>query len=67
MAKLKAATSNGLPSSVFGLSKQRKYPIEDRGHQIAAKGRTTEMECRGKLSPAQASRNCAKANRLSGK
>jgi len=34
MAKLKAATRNRLPASEFGLSKQRKYPMEDRTHQI---------------------------------
>jgi len=36
MAKLKSATRNRLPSSVFGLPKQRKYPTEDRTHQIKA-------------------------------
>ena len=66
MAKLKAATSNRLPSSVFGLPKQRKYAMEDRGHQIAAKERATEMEHKGKLSPAHASRIRAKANQLLG-
>jgi hypothetical protein len=41
--------------------------MEDRGHQIAAKVRATEMERKGKLSPTQASRIRAKANRLLGK
>jgi hypothetical protein len=36
MAKLKAATRNRLPSSAFGLPGQRKYPMEDRVHQIKA-------------------------------
>jgi hypothetical protein len=36
MAKLKAATRNRLPGSAFGLPKQRKYPMEDRTHQIKA-------------------------------
>ena len=67
MAKLKSATRNRLPSSEFGLPGSRKYPMEDRDHQIKAKGRATEMEHRGKLSPAQASRIRAKANRLVGK
>jgi hypothetical protein len=67
MAKLKSATRNKLPSSVFGLPKQRKYPMEDRTHQIKAKSRATEMERKGKLSPAQASRIRAKTNRLLGK
>jgi hypothetical protein len=67
MAKLKAATRNRLPSSAFGLPGQRKYPMEVRDHQTRAKGRATEMERKGKLSPAQASRIRAKANRLLGK
>jgi hypothetical protein len=41
--------------------------MEDRSHQIKAKGRATEMEHMGKLTPAQASRIRAKANRLLGK
>ena len=64
--KLKSATRDRLPSSAFGLPKERKYPMEDRPHQIRAKGRATEMERKGKLSPAQAARICAKANRLLG-
>ncbi len=66
MATLKAATRNALPSSAFGLPKQRKYPMEDRSHQEKAKGRATEMENKGKLSPSAASRIRAKANRLLG-
>jgi hypothetical protein len=53
MAKLKAATRNRLPSSVFGLPKQRKYPMEDRTQQIKAEEIATKEETRGKLSPAQ--------------
>ena len=67
MAKLKAATRNKLPSSVFGLPKQRKYPMEDRTHQIKAEEIATKEENKGKLSPAQAARIRAKAKRLLGK
>jgi hypothetical protein len=67
MAKLKAATRNKLPSSVFGLPKQRKYPMEDRTHQIKAEEFATKEEHAGKLSPAQAARIRAKAKRLLGK
>jgi len=67
MAKLKSATRNKLPSSAFGLPKERKYPMEDRPHQIRAKGRATEMERKRKLSPAQAAKIRATANRLLGK
>ena len=66
MAKLNAATRNKLPSSVFGLPKQRKYPMEDRTHQIKAEEFATKEERKGKLSPAQASRIRAKAKRLLG-
>jgi hypothetical protein len=51
MAKLKAATRNKLPSSVFGLPKQRKYPMEDRVHQVKAGEFATKEQHAGKLSP----------------
>jgi hypothetical protein len=66
MAKLKAAQRNKLPSSVFGLPKQRKYPMEDRVHQIKAEEFATKEQRPGKLSPAQASRIRAKAKWLLG-
>ena len=66
MAKLKAATRNRLPSSVFGIPKQRKYPMEDRTHQIKADEFATKEERAGKLSPAQLARITAKAKRLLG-
>jgi hypothetical protein len=52
MAKLKAATRYRLPSSAFGLPKQRQYPMEDRTHQIKAEEFATKEEHAGKLSPA---------------
>ena len=67
MARLKAAERNKLPSSAFGLPGQRKYPMEDRTHQIKAEQFATKEERKGKLSPAQASRIRAKAKRLMGK
>ena len=67
MAKLKAAARNKLPSSAFGLPGQRKYPMEDRVHQIKAEEFATKEQRAGKLSPAQASRIRAKAKRLLGK
>jgi hypothetical protein len=66
MAKLKAAARNKLPSSAFGLPGQRKYPMEDRTHQIKAEEFATKEQRAGKLSPAQASRIRAKAKRLLG-
>lgn len=67
MAKLKAAARNRLPASDFGLPKQRKYPMEDRVHQIKAKQFATKEVRKGKLSPAAAAKIRAKANRLLGK
>jgi hypothetical protein len=67
MAKLRAAQRNKLPSSAFGLPGQRKYPMEDRTHQIKAEEFATKEQLAGKLSPAQASRIRAKAKRLLGK
>ena len=66
MSKLKSATRNRLPSSAFGLPKQREYPMEDHGHQIKAEEFATKEVRKGKLSPAQASRIRAKAKRLLG-
>jgi hypothetical protein len=66
MAKLKAATRNRLPASDFWLSKQRKYPMEDRTHQIKAEQFATKEERKGKSNLAQASRIRAKAKRLLG-
>lgn len=65
--KLRAATRNALPASKFGLPKQRKYPMEDRAHQIDAKAYATQEERKGKLSPSSAAKIRAKANRLLGK
>ena len=66
MAKLKAASRNKLLSSAFGLPGQRKYPMEDRVHQIKAEEFATKEERKGKLSPAAAARIRAKAKRLLG-
>jgi hypothetical protein len=67
MSKLKAATRNALPSSVFGLPKQRKYPEEDAAHAENAKARATQMVKRGKLSSNAAAKIRAKANAVLGK
>jgi hypothetical protein len=67
MAKLKAAQRNKLPSSAFGLPGQRKYPMEDRVHQIKAEEFATKGQHEGKLSPAQAARIRVKAKWLLGK
>lgn len=63
MAKLTTKRRNNLPDSSFGLPKQRKYPINSRGHAINAKARATQMEDKGKLTSSQKAKIDAKANR----
>lgn len=62
MAKLTAAARKAVPTSKFGLPKERKYPMPDRSHAANAKARATQMVAKGKLSPASAARIRAKAN-----
>lgn len=62
MAKLDAAERKEIPSKDYGLPAERKYPMEDRGHQIAAKGRAKQMLDRGVISRAEYDKICAKAN-----
>lgn len=66
MAKLKAASRNALADRVFGIPKQRKYPMPDKEHAADAKGRATQMVKRGKLSSAAKAKIDAKANRILG-
>ena len=64
MAKLDAAERKEIPTREFGLPGKRKYPMQDRGHQIAAKGRATQMVKRGKLSASSAAKIREQANRM---
>lgn len=67
MSKLKAATRNALPSNVFGLPKQRKYPEEDAAHAENAEARATQQVKKGKLSSSQAAQIRRKAKSVLGK
>lgn len=67
MAELKANSRNALADRVFGLPKQRKYPMPDRSHAGNAKARATQMVKKGKLSPEKAAKIRSKANRILGK
>lgn len=64
--KLTTPIRNALPRSTFGLPGTRRYPMPDKSHAGNAKARATQMVNKGKLSPAQASRIRAKANRILG-
>lgn len=66
MAVLHAAERKQLPKSEFGMPSSRKYPMPDRSHAANAKARATQMVKRGKLSPEQAEKIRAKANRILG-
>ena len=66
MSKLNAAERKAIPASKFGLPAERKYPMEDRGHERAAMGRATQQQQAGRLSPEAANKIRAKARRLLG-
>jgi len=67
MAVLTAKARKKIPSSKFGLPGSRKYPMADKEHAAVAKGRATQQEKRGNLSPEQKKAVFAKANRVLGK
>ncbi len=64
MAKLKAAARNKLPKGDFALPAERKYPVNDKSHAANAKARASQMEKKGKLSPAAKAKIDAKANKV---
>lgn len=66
MAELTTEHRNDLSSEVFGLPKERKYPMPDRSHAANAKARATQQEEKGNLSEHEAAVIRAKANRILG-
>lgn len=64
VGKLNAAKRKKIPTSKFGLPKERKYPMPDRSHAINAKARATQMAKRGKLSASSEEKIKAKADRI---
>jgi len=46
---------------------QRKYPVPDKAHAVAAKARATQQVAKGNLTPAMATKIRAKANNVMGK
>ncbi len=67
MSDLTSKTRNSLASAVFGLPKQRKYPITDKVHARVAKSYASKEEHAGVITPAQKAQIDAKANRKLGK
>lgn len=64
MADLTSKQRNKLPSWVFGIPSERKYPMPDKSHAISAKSRATQQVEKGNLSPSTAAKIKAKANRV---
>ena len=67
MAELRAKSRNALADRLFGLPKQRKYPMNDKSHAANAKARASQMVKKGKLSPSSKAKIDAKANRILGR
>lgn len=67
MATLTAAQRKKIPKGEFGLPGPKKYPMPDKSHAANAKARATQMEKKGKLSPASKAEIDAKANKILGK
>jgi hypothetical protein len=67
MATLTAKARKKIPSKEFGLPAQRKYPIQDKSHAVAAKSRATQMANKGVISKAQEAKIDKKANKVLGK
>lgn len=67
MAKLTAAKRNKIPKGEFGLPGEKKYPMPDKSHAANAKARASEMENKGRLSPAAKAKIDAKADKILGK
>jgi hypothetical protein len=63
--KLTAKARNKIPTSKFA-GPDRSYPVEDKSHAANAKARASQMEKKGKLSPAAKSKIDSKANKVLG-
>lgn len=64
VAKLTTKARKKIPKKEFGLPGEKKYPMPDKAHAANAKARATQMEEKGKLSPAAKSKIDAKANKI---
>lgn len=66
MAKLTAKGRKALPKSKFA-GRDRSYPVPDKSHAANAKARATQAVKAGRMSPAEAAKIKAKANKVLGK
>ncbi len=67
MSKLTTKARKAIPKNEFGLPGEKKYPMPNKSHAANAKARASEMENKGKLSPASKAKIDAKANKILGK
>lgn len=63
MARLTTAARKAEPARDFGLPGSRKYPMPDKTHAADAKSRASEMEHKGRISPATERKIDAKADK----
>lgn len=66
MAELNTAARHKLAASMFGLPKERKYPMQDAPHAGNAKARARQQLNAGHITRAQYDQIVAKANRKLG-
>lgn len=66
MAVLTTAQRKRLKPKQFGLSKQRRFPVNDRAHAANAKARATQGVKKGTITPAQKATIDRKANKVLG-
>jgi hypothetical protein len=64
MAVLTTKARKAIPKKEFGLSGEKKYPMEDAAHAKNAKARATQMVKAGKLSSSSKAKIDAKANKV---
>lgn len=62
--KLNAADRRAIPSALFGLPTQRKYPMPDSSHAKNAKGRARQQLNKKNLSTADYFKVTSKANTI---
>ena len=64
MTKLTAKARKSLPKSVFGIPKERKYPMEDTNHAKNAKARASAQVNKGTMSKDTERKLDAKADKV---
>lgn len=67
MAKLSTAQRKAMPKSEFALPGRKAYPVNDRGHAVAAKSRASAAVNAGRMSPSTEAKIDRKADKVLGK